>query len=186
MEQLAAMPEVPIDELLAGTEENVVAFLSHDRNAYCTITTKQGGVIDSPVDKLLSGGERNDNELEVFAAYCEFGRYPEPKEITDNCNGTNLGFMGGTMVLTAETAVYGGCRVGMTLMESEFGIGAEPGDGPVAKLPVVDRGQAVELNGFRCGSITEGMVCAEMQTGVGFLVGDESYEIFGLQETEEP
>lgn len=175
-EELAAMPELPVSELQTFNEE-VAAFLSEDRNTYCAITTEQGGVINSPVDPRLSGGQRDDTVLEVPAVYCELARYPEPAEVTDDCYGTNLGFKGGTVLLAAKDVSYGGCRVGMTLMEAELGPGAGDGESPLTRLPVLEDGMAVELNGFRCGSADRGIVCVESATGLGFVASAEAFEM---------
>lgn len=178
--ELAAMPEVPVDELQTGGGETV-AFLTQNRNAYCAITTEQGGIINSPVDPRLSGGQRDDAVLEVPAVYCELARYPDPAEITDDCHGTGLGFKGGTVLLTADGASYGGCRVGMTLMESELGPRAGSAEGPLARLPVLEDGLAVELNGFRCGSGEHGIVCVEAGTGAGFAASADAFEVLAAQ-----
>jgi hypothetical protein len=181
-EELAAMSELPVSELQPFGED-VVAFLTENRNTYCAITTEQGGIINSPVDSRLSGGQRDDTVLEVPAVYCELARYPEPAEVTDDCYGTNLGFKGGTVLLTAEGASYGECRVGMTLMEAELGPGGDGGEGPLSRLPVLEDGMALELNGFRCGSADRGLVCVESGTGQGFLASADSFEILAPSQT---
>lgn len=179
-EELAAMPELPVSEL-QNFGEDVVAFLTEDRTTYCAITTEQGGIINSPVDPRLSGGERDDTVLEVPAVYCELTRYPEPAKVTNNCHGTNLGFKGGTILLTAERVSYGGCRVGMTLMEAELGPGADGGDSQLSRLPLLEDGTAVELNGFRCGGTDRGLVCAESETGLGFVASVDAFEALPAQ-----
>ena len=179
-EGLAAMPEVSAEELKAVGGE-AVAFLTENRNAYCAITTEQGGIINSPVDPRLSGGQRDDAVLEVPAVYCELARYPDPAEISDDCYGTGLGFKGGTVLLTADGASYGGCRVGMTLMESELGPGAGSAEGPLTRLPVLADGLAVELNGFRCGSGEHGIVCVGAGTGNGFAASADAFEVLAAE-----
>ena len=129
------------------------------------------------MDPRLSGGQRDDTVLEVPAVYCELARYPEPAEITDDCYGTNLGFKGGTVLLTSEGVTYGGCRVGMTLMEAELGPGADGGENALTRLPVLEDGMAVELQGFRCGGTDRGLVCAESGTGLGFVASVEAFEV---------
>lgn len=175
-DELAAMPEVPQGELQTFGED-VAGFLTENRNAYCVITTEQGGIINSPVDPRLSGGQRDDTVLEVPAVYCELARYPEPPEVTDDCYGTSLGFKGGTVLLTAEGVSYGGCRVGMTLMEAELGPGADSEESPLTRLPVLQDGMAVEQNGFRCGSTDTGIMCVESGTGQGFAASTDAFEI---------
>lgn len=182
LEELAAMPQLPVTEVQALDAETA-AFLTEDRNSYCTITTEQGGIISSPVDPKLSGGERDDTVLEVPAVYCELARYPEPSGATDDCHGTNLGFKGGTVLLTSEGATYGGCRIGMTLMEAELGPGSDGSESPVTQLPVLEDGAAVELNGFRCGRATGGVVCVHSDSGHGFVVSAAGYEIYAPGET---
>jgi hypothetical protein len=179
-QELAAMPEVPADELQAVGGETV-AFLTENRNAYCAITTEQGGIINSPVDPRLSGGQRDDTVLEVPAVYCELARYPEPAELTDDCYGTGLGFKGGTVLLTSDGVSYGGCRVGMTLTESELGPGADSTEGPLTRLPVLEDGAAVELNGFRCGTGERGIVCVEAGTGAGFAASADAFEVLAVE-----
>lgn len=174
-EELAGLKEVPV----AGYQtlgKEAAAFLTEDRNIYCTITTEQGGIIDSPVDPRLAGGKRDDTILAVPAVYCEMVRYPEPTESPDDCSGTNLGFLGGTVLLTSEGATYGGCRIGMTLMEAELAPGSDPEDSPVGRLPVLQQGMAIELNGFRCGSLAGGVACLEAESGQGFAVSADSFE----------
>ncbi|SDI05154.1 hypothetical protein SAMN04488693_105173 [Arthrobacter subterraneus] len=180
-QKLAAMPEVPVEELQSVGGE-AVAFLTENRNAYCAITTEQGGIINSPVDPRLSGGQRDDSVLEVPAVYCELARYPDPAEITDDCHGTGLGFKGGTVLLTADGASYGGCRVGMTLMESELGPGAVSMEGALGRLPVLEDGLAVELNGFRCGTGERGLVCVAVATETGFAASADTFEIFAAEQ----
>lgn len=184
LEELAAMPELPASEL-QNFGEDVVAFLTDDRTTYCAMTTEQGGIINSPVDPRLSGGERDDTVLEVPAVYCELARYPEPAEVTDDCYGTNLGFKGGTVLLTAEQVSYGGCRVGMTRMEAESGPGSAGEDSPLSRLPILEDGKAVGLNGFRCGGTDRGVVCAESETGVGFVASVNAFEALPAQEGAE-
>lgn len=184
LEELASMPEVPADELQALGGE-AVAFLTESRNAYCAITTEQGGIINSPVDPRLSGGQRDDTVLEVPAVYCELARYPDPVENSDDCYGTGLGFKGGTVLLTADGASYGGCRVGMTLMESELGPAGIGAEGPLTRLPVLEDGLAVELNGFRCGSGERGIVCVEAGTGAGFVASADAFEMLAADERAE-
>jgi hypothetical protein len=179
-QELAAMPEVPADELQAVGGESV-AFLTENRNAYCAITIEQGGIINSPVDPRLSAGQRDDTVLEVPAVYCELARYPDPAEITDDCYGTGLGFKGGTVLLTAEGASYGGCRVGMTLMESELGPGAVSTEDPLKRLPVLEDGLAVEANGFRCATGERGIVCVEAGTGAGFVASADAFEVLAAE-----
>lgn len=169
------MPELPVSELQTGSAD-VIAFLTENRNTYCAITTEQGGIINSPVDPLLSGGQRDDTVLEVPAVYCELARYPEPAEVTNDCHGTDLGFKGGTVLLSADGVSYGGCRVGMTLMEAELGPGAGSGEVALTRLPVLEDGLAVELNGFRCGSADRGLICVESGTGQGFVASADAFE----------
>lgn len=112
-----------------------IAVLAADRSAYCAISTKQGRVFANPVDPLMAGGEKDDNELEVDAAYCELAAYPAPAEVTDDCNGTNLGFKGGTLMLTADSFAHGGCRIGLTPMEAEFTAGDRRRGRPPREAP---------------------------------------------------
>ncbi|NJC21333.1 hypothetical protein BJ994_000409 [Arthrobacter pigmenti] len=184
LEELAAMPEVPVTEL-QQLDGDVAAFLTEDRNTYCAITTEQGGIINSPVDPRLSGGTRNDTLLAVPAVYCELARYPEPAEVTDDCHGTNLGFKGGTVLLTADGVTYGDCRVGMTLMEAQLGPGTEGSEHALTRLPVLADDAAVELKGFRCGRATDGLACVHGESGHGFVVSAAGYEIFAPEEAPE-
>lgn len=174
LDELRAMEVRSPEDLQVQADTASIAVLAADRSAYCAISTKQGGVFDNPVDPIMAAGERDDNELEVDAAYCELAAYPAPVEITDDCNGTNLGFKGGTVMLTSDTLTYGGCRVGMTSMEAEFAAGAEGGAGPIAELPLLERGQAVELRGFRCGLGRDGMICADLETSEGFIANRDA------------
>ncbi|TKV28662.1 hypothetical protein FDK12_08410 [Arthrobacter sp. NamB2] len=178
-EQLTSMEVRSVEDLGLPPDPVSVAVLAADRSAYCVISTKQGGVFDNPVDPLMGGGERDDNELEVDAAYCELAVYPAPAEVTDDCNGTNLGFKGGTVMLTADSFSYGSCRIGMTVMESEFAPGADTRGGPVSKLPLLQRGEAVELRGFRCGFGEDGMICGSLESATGFVAGRDSVASFG-------
>lgn len=180
-EELAAMPELPVSEVQT-VGEDVAAFLTEDRHTYCVITTEQGGIINSPVDPRLSGGQRDDTVLEVPAVYCELARYPEPAEVADDCYGTGLGFRGGIVLLTASGVSYGGCRVGMTLMEAQMGSGSDAGESALTRLSVLEDGMAVELDGFRCGSADGGVVCVEGRTGQGFVASADAFEILAPEQ----
>ncbi len=183
-EQLLAMEEADHQSMSGGEEDLPLAFLSADRNAYCVIGPKQGNHFENPVNPLMAAGEKDDTKLQVTAVYCEFATYPEPEKVTDDCYGTNLGFKGGTMMLTAKGAVYGGCRVGVTVMESEFGPGAKTADGPVASLPVLREDYAVEAGGYRCGDNGGGMICLELENGLGFQVSEDEFKILGKTPTK--
>lgn len=178
-EELAAMEVLAPEDLGLPEDAPAIAVLAADRSAYCAISTKQGRVFANPVDPLMAGGEKDDNELEVDAAYCELAAYPAPAEVTDDCNGTNLGFKGGTLMLTADSFAHGGCRIGLTPMEAEFTAGTAGEDGPLAKLPLLERGQAVELRGFRCGLGRDGMICGNIASGRGFVADRATVTEFG-------
>ena len=160
-----------------------VVVLVADRSACCAISTKQGRVFANPVDPQMAAGEKDDTELEVDAAYCGLSAHPAPAEAADDCNGTNLGFKGGALMLTADAFAYGGCRIGMMPTEAEFGAefgaGVEDGGGPISRLPLLERGQAVELRGFRCGPGRDGMICGNLESGKGFTANRESVTEFG-------
>ncbi|MFJ6001581.1 hypothetical protein [Arthrobacter sp. NPDC092385] len=179
LEELTAMDALSPEDLGLPPDAASVAVLGADRSAYCAISTKQGGVFANPVDPRMAGGEKDDTELEVDAAYCELAAYPAPAEAADDCNGTNLGFKGGTLMLTADTFAYGSCRIGMTPMEAEFAAGVQDRGGPISRLPVLERGQAVELRGFRCGPGRDGMICGNLGSGKGFTANRESVTEFG-------
>ncbi|MDQ0733607.1 hypothetical protein [Arthrobacter agilis] len=178
-EELAGMDVRTPEDLGLPGDATSIAVLAADRSAYCAISTKQGRIFDNPVDPLMAGGEKDDNELEVDAAYCELAAYPAPAEAADDCNGTNLGFKGGTVLLTVDSFTYGGCRIGLTPMEAEFAAGAASGGGPIAGLPLLERGQAVELRGFRCGFGQDGMICSSLESGKGFVANRETVTEFG-------
>lgn len=177
-QRLAAMELAPLKNY-GGDEDMPVAFLGYDRNVYCALTTKQGGWLNNPVDDVQRSGDPSDHELEVPVVYCELGAYPEPKKVTSDCHGTGRGFKGGTVLLTAEQVTYGGCRIGMTAMETEFGARAVPSDGPVASLPRLPRGQALQRDGFKCGADETGMICMNLDSGTGFIIDEEHYRVFG-------
>lgn len=184
-EELAAMPEAPPKQMQTFGED-VAAFLTEDRNIYCTITTEQGGIIASPVDPQLAGGTPDDTLLEVPAVYCELVRYPEPEKVADTCHGTGLGFRGGTVLLTAERATYGSCRIGMTLTEAELQPGSGKDGSALSRLPMLEAGMAIDLNGFRCGTADSGVICLEKQSGAGFAVTADAFSSLPPGKAPEP
>lgn len=177
--ELEAMELRAPEELGLVPDAESIAVLAADRSASCAISTKQGGIFDNPVDPIMAAGERDDIQLEVDAAYRELAAYPTPTEITADCSGTNLGFEGGTVMLTADALAYGGCRIGLTTREAEFAAGVEAGAGVIAKLPLLERGQAAELRGFRCGLGRDGMICAHLGTSEGFLANRDAVTAIG-------
>ncbi|MEV7605008.1 hypothetical protein AB0N65_06180 [Paenarthrobacter sp. NPDC089322] len=176
LEQLKQVPVTEQTALAAG--DDVTAFVSPDRNIVCAMTSSRGGHLNLPYEPNTYSDAANNKFAIVPVVHCELAHYSEPRaeDITDDCAATGLGYLGGTVLLTPEKAVYGSCRSGVTQMESEFGPKGTKG-GPISKLPELAEGQNVERNGLRCSAYNDGVACGNVSGGVAFFISREGYQL---------
>ncbi|VXC10233.1 Putative lipoprotein [Arthrobacter sp. 9V] len=176
LEQLQQVPVTGQTTLSAG--EDVTAFLTADKNIVCAMTSSRGGHLNLPYEANSYSDAANNKFAVVPVVHCELAKYaaPDPGDIADDCAGTGLGYLGGTVLLTPEKAVYGSCRSGVTQMESEFGPKGSR-EGPVSKLRELPEGQNIERNGLRCSAYNGGVACGNVSGGVAFFVTREGYQL---------
>ena len=176
LEQLKQVPVTEQTALAAG--DDVTAFVSPDRNIVCAMTSSRGGHLNLPYEPNTYSDAANNKFAIVPVVHCELAHYSEPEseDISDDCAATGLGYLGGTVLLTPEKAVYGSCRSGVTQMESEFGPKGTK-DGPISKLPELADGQNVERNGLRCSAYNDGVACGNVSGGVAFFISREGYQL---------
>jgi hypothetical protein len=176
LEQLQQVPITEQTTLSAG--EDVTAFVTADKNIVCAMTSSRGGHLNLPYEANSYSDAANNKFAVVPAVHCELAKYaaPEPDDIADDCAGVSLGYLGGTVLLTPEKAVYGSCRSGVTQMESEFGPKGGR-SGPVSKLRELAEGQNIERNGLRCSAYNGGVACGNVSGGVAFFVSREGYQL---------
>jgi hypothetical protein len=156
LEQLRQAPLT--DPAAFRTADDVLAFVTADRNAVCALTSARGAHVNLPYEPNNFGDSANRKLDTVPVAHCELAVYPAPEaaDITDNCTGTGLGYLGGAALLTPDGAKYGECRSGVTAMESAFGPKGTR-DGVIAALPVLPEGGNLERNGLRCSAYDGGL-----------------------------
>lgn len=173
LEQLKQVPVTQPSEL-AG--DDVTAFVTADRNIVCAMTSARGEHLNLPYEANNYGDSANGKLATVPVVHCELAAYPAPqsKDATDTCNGTGLGYLGGTVLLRPDAVAYGGCRSGVTEMEAEFGPKGSR-TGPIAELPVLGEGQNIERNGLRCSTYNGGVACGNLSAGVAFFVNRAGY-----------
>lgn len=176
LEQLKQVPVTQPSTLAAG--EGFLAFVTPDRNAVCAMTTARGEHINLPYETNSYSDPSNNKLATVPVVHCELATYPkpEPGDVKDDCAGTGLGYLGGTVLLTPEKAVYGECRSGVTEMEAEFGPEGSR-KGPISELPVLEEGQNIERNGLRCSAYNGGVACGNVTAGVAFFVSRNGYQL---------
>jgi hypothetical protein len=158
--------------------DNVISFITEDRNVACSLTDARGEHLNLPYEMNSFSDAGNNKLATVPVAHCELAAYPQPSpsDISDDCAGTGLGFLGGTVLLTPEKATYGGCRSGVTQMEAAYGPKGSKA-GPLTELAVLADGQNLERNGLRCSAYNSGVACGNVSAGVGFFVSRDSYEL---------
>jgi hypothetical protein len=174
LEQAALVDPAPYS---AG--EDILSFVTEDRNVVCTLTSARGEHLNLPYGQNNFSDSANNKLATVPVAYCELARYPKPEasDVKDDCAATGLGYLGGTALLTPDSAIYGGCRSGVTEMEAAYGPEGNK-TGPLTKLPVLPEGQNLERNGLRCSAYNRGVACGNVSAGVGFFVARDRYELF--------
>ncbi|QDY89140.1 hypothetical protein E7Y32_02090 [Arthrobacter sp. UKPF54-2] len=176
LEQLKGAPLT--DPAALGGGQDYLSFVTEDRNAVCSLTSARGGHINLPYEQNGFSAGGNSKFATVPVAHCELAAYPkpDPQDIRDNCGGTGLGYLGGTALLTPDSAVYGECRSGVTEQEAEFGPRGSR-TGPISQLPVLAEGQNVERNGLRCSAYNGGIACGNVSAGVAFFISRDRYEL---------
>ncbi len=173
LEQIKRAPVTQPSELGGG---DVTAFVTEDRNIVCAMTTARGYHLNLPYEANTYSDSANAKFDAVPVVHCELAVYPEPqaKDVSDSCNGTRLGYLGGTVLLRLDKVVYGSCRSGVTEMEAEFGPKGSRA-GPIAELPVLTGGQNIERNGLRCSTYNGGVACGNISAGMAFFVNRDGY-----------
>jgi hypothetical protein len=173
LEQAALVDPAPFR---AG--QDILAFITEDRNVVCSLTSARGEHLNLPYEQNNFSDSANNKLATVPVAHCELAKYPKPAidDVTDDCAGTGLGYLGGTALLTPESATYGGCRSGVTVMEAAYGPEGNKA-GPLTQLPVLPDGQNLERNGLRCSAYDGGVACGNVSAGVGFFVARDRYEL---------
>ncbi|MFE4198023.1 hypothetical protein ACFRJ9_19380 [Paenarthrobacter sp. NPDC056912] len=176
LEQLEQVPVTEQSSLAAG--EDVTAFVTADRNIVCAMTSSRGGHLNLPYEANSYSDAANNKFAVVPVVHCELAVYSKPDvdDITDDCAGTGLGYLGGTVLLSPDKAVYGSCRSGVTQMESELGPKGSHA-GPISKLRELADGQNIERNGLRCSAYNGGVACGNVSGGVAFFVKRQGYQL---------
>lgn len=176
LEQLKQVPVTEQTTLAAG--DDVTAFVTADRNIVCAMTSSKGGHLNLPYELNSYSDSANNKFAVVPVVHCELAAYSKPEggDIADDCAGTGLGYLGGTVLLSPDKAVYGSCRSGVTQMESEFGPKGSR-NGPISKLRELADGQNIERNGLRCSAYNNGVACGNISGGVAFFVSREGYQL---------
>jgi hypothetical protein len=176
LEQLEQAALVDAAPFRAG--EDILSFVTEDRNVVCSLTSAKGEHLNLPYEQNNFSDSANNKLATVPVAHCELAKYPKPAtaDVKDDCGGTGLGYLGGTALLTPESATYGGCRSGVTQMEAAYGPEGNK-TGPLTKLPVLPEGQNLERNGLRCSAYNGGVACGNVSAGVGFFVARDRYEL---------
>src|SRR4029453_14295724 len=146
------------------------------------MTSARGDHVNMPYEANSYADAANNKLAIVPVVHCELGSYPKPKtnDVKDDCAGTGIGYLGGTVLLTPDKAVYGECRSGVTQMEAEFGPNGSH-NGFISQLPVLEKGQNVERNGLRCSPYNHGVACGNVSAGVAFFVSREGYQLIQQQ-----
>ncbi|AOT03544.1 hypothetical protein [Arthrobacter sp. U41] len=188
LEQLTQAPLADPARYAAG--QDILSFITADRNVVCSLTSAKGDHVNLPYEPNAYSDSANNKLATVPVAHCELAAYPAPEaeDITDDCGGTGLGYLGGAALLTPERAGYGECRSGVTQQEAEFGPKGSRA-GPMSQLPVLDEGQNLERNGLRCSAYNGGVACGNVSAGVAFFVSRDHYELIsdaGTQASQPP
>ncbi|MEE2569821.1 hypothetical protein V1638_10490 [Pseudarthrobacter sp. J64] len=183
LEQLAQAPLADPEPYSAG--EGLLSFVTEDRNIVCSLTSVRGEHVNLPYEPNNYADSANNKLAIVPAAHCELARYPKPEsaDVTSDCAGTNMGYLGGTAIALPDSARYGECRTGVTSMEAEYGPNGQAG-GPISQLAVLPNGQNLERNGLRCSAYNGGVACGNVSAGVGFFVAKDKYELLSAPPAE--
>lgn len=183
LEQLTQAPLTDPAPYSAG--QDVLAFVTEDRNIVCSLTSARGTHLNLPYEANNYADPANNKLPIVPVAHCELATYPAPKsaDVSSDCAGTNLGYLGGTAVVTPDAARYGECRSGVTRMEAEYGPNGRD-DGPVSTMTVLPEGQNLERNGLRCSAYNGGVACGNVSAGIGFFVAEDRYDLLAAPAEE--
>ncbi|UVJ40443.1 hypothetical protein [Arthrobacter sp. CJ23] len=176
---LEQLKQVPVTEPTPGSASGgVTAFVTADRNVACAMTSARGEHLNLPYEPNSYSDSANNKFAIVPVVQCELAVYPKPQaaDVRDDCAGTGLGYLGGTALLRPDKASYGGCRSGITQMESEFGPKGSR-KGPISQLPELAEGQNIERNGLRCSAYNGGVACGNVSGGVAFFVSQAGYQL---------
>jgi hypothetical protein len=176
---LEQLKQAPLSDAAGfAAEEDVLAFVTADRNVVCALTSARGGHVNLPYELNNFSDPANRKLDTVPVAHCELAAYPQPEaaDIRDNCAGTGLGYLGGVALLTPVRASYGECRSGVTGMEATYGPQGSR-DGVIARLPVLPDGGNLERNGLRCSAYNDGVACGNVSGGIAFFVSRDHYEL---------
>ncbi|TLM84175.1 hypothetical protein FDW84_12690 [Pseudarthrobacter sp. NamE5] len=185
MEQLEQAPLSDPQDFSSG--EDVLSFITQDRTVACSLTAARGAHLNLPYRQNSFSDAENNKLATVPVAHCELAEYPKPVagDITDDCAGTGLGYLGGAALLTPDIAKYGECRSGVTQMEATYGPNGSK-TGPLAELPVLAEGQNLERNGLRCSAYNGGVACGNVSAGIGFFVSGQRYELISARPGSSP
>ncbi|MCY1220715.1 hypothetical protein D9M72_327400 [compost metagenome] len=183
LEQLEQAPVADGTRFSAGSD--VLSFVTADHSAVCSLTSARGEHVHLPYEQNAYSDGANNKLAIVPVAHCQLAFYPKPDaaDVTDDCAGTGLGYLGGTALLTPDKAGYGECRSGITQMEAEFGPKGSK-NGPISQLTVLEDGQNLERNGLRCSAYNGGVACGNVSAGVGFFVSRDRYELISADSAD--
>lgn len=167
---------VPTDDAVSN---ELPQFVTDSRNIACVFTSSRAGHLNQPWEPNNFSDSANAAAPIVPVVHCEMANYPAVNEADklSDCSGTNIGYLGGTALLTPDKASYGGCRAGVTAVEAAFGPQGNVNQ-LMDEIPVLASGQAMETGGYRCGSLDDGVACANMAAGIGFFIAADRYEFF--------
>lgn len=166
------------------TEEPVTTelpqFVTDSRTIACVFTSSRAGHLNQPWEPDNFSDQANAAAPIVPVVNCQMARYPQVQSGVehDDCAGTNVGFLGGTALLTPDAASYGGCRAGVTAVEAAFGPRGKVNQ-VMGAIPVLAADTAMEDQGYRCAPMDDGVACANLASGVGFFIAEGKYELFG-------
>lgn len=175
------LKETPVDKPTDdGYSEELPQFVTDSRNVACVFTSSRAGNVNHPWEPNSFADSSNAAAALIPVVNCELAGYPQVKaaDVADSCAGTNIGFLGGTALLSPDKATYGGCRAGVTAVEAAFGPRGTVNE-TMANIPVLAPGQAMDAEGYRCAPLDDGVACANLANGAGFFISAEKYELFG-------
>ncbi|MFQ4147602.1 hypothetical protein AAGW05_02715 [Arthrobacter sp. LAPM80] len=155
-------------------------FVTDSRSIACVFTSSRAGNLNQPWEPNNFPDQANAAAPLVPVVNCQMARYPQVQAGArhEDCAGTNIGFLGGTALLTPYAATYGACRAGVTAVEAAFGPRGIVNQ-VMGAIPVLPPGSAIEAQGYRCAPMDDGVACANLASGVGFFVAEGKYELFG-------
>ena len=186
LEQLEQAPVV--DPRSFSADADILSFVTEDRTVACSLTSARGEHLNLPYEQNSFSDSANNKLATVPVAHCELATYPKPAagDVKDDCAGTGLGYVGGTALLTPDSARYGECRSGVTQMEAAYGPKGNK-SGPLTQLAVLAEGRNIERNGLRCSAYNGGVACGNVSAGVAFFVSRDRYELISkTAETASP